>query len=511
MAIQLSDNLQSNSPKLLDAREGPFLSVSEAVTSVLKPYRKEGLSAFIFFEGKVVEYWYEGGIEDANLVPKTSGTGDINLSAYALAADYYTKLQSDERFAAILHFHSIGEISGLAEQIAALIASINQRATTTYVDNSVSTTRQDLQAQIDAFQSGLLPQPPVATFADIATTYPDPELNWLVVTEDTGYQWRYNGTTWELWSTSTIPIATTTNDGRMAKERVIQLNDHEERITALENEQDGASGILGIDIPVFGITPNTIGVNPGETLVASTTITEAIRRILQRKVPASYAAPTITLTKDKPSVQMVGTSVNVTLTGAFSQNDAGSLTIMRHLRDGTQFSTGNPATYNNLLFTAAGSTQFVVRAEYNQGPIKQVNGEDSPNGRIEAGTIDSSPQTITAVFPWMYGSTTADNVTPSEIFAAAKVVEIMGGSLQVPTFGTGPRRLWFAVPQGSKTFTKWQRSVLDAGAIGGSSNLFRNAVTVAITSVGLAENWTRNYDLYLGNYQTEASTPTTLS
>lgn len=516
MAIPLSDNLNIRAPKLDSERYGPFLSVSAAITAVPAAYRAPGLFAIIMFNGLPRLYWWEG-ILDTDLKPFPVGGSTFDPSQYALLADVYTRLESDARFAKIVHYHRIGDVEGLQQALDDLVSMINLKANITYVNSHVATTRQELQDQIDAFQSGLLPQPSVATFNDLATTYPNPATNWLVITRDTGYSYRYNGTVWDLWSTSVIPIATATNDGRMAKEHVAMLLDHEFRISQLEARPPGGGGALVNPITIKGIAPNVLGKNSGWTWAAGTPQETVLRDILTKFNPANYTMPGLSISKNAPDTIMVGDEVGVVITGAFSQGDAGSLVTMRHRAGGTVFSTANPSSVYTLLFTAAGALDFQSSADYAQGPVKNnADGDPDPSGQIQAGTVTSGVQTIRGVFPWMSGSMSPDGGTPpaspppAEIWAAAKRVEAIGSQITVNSFGTGARWLWFAVPQGSKTFTNWERSALDSGAIGGSSNLFRNAVTVSVSSVGLRQNWTRNYDLYMSNYATEASTPTRL-
>ena len=58
----------------------------------------------------------------------------------------------------------------------------------------------------------------VATFEDIATTYPEPQDGWVVNVNDTDITYRYTGTAWIAISANAIPVATTTVDGKMSKE-----------------------------------------------------------------------------------------------------------------------------------------------------------------------------------------------------------------------------------------------------------------------------------------------------
>jgi len=58
----------------------------------------------------------------------------------------------------------------------------------------------------------------VATYNDVATTYPYPATGWTVTVLDTGDTYRYDGGQWVRIFANTIPKASTTNDGLMSKE-----------------------------------------------------------------------------------------------------------------------------------------------------------------------------------------------------------------------------------------------------------------------------------------------------
>ena len=76
-------------------------------------------------------------------------------------------------------------------------------------------TSQGIYAAISAAISGLDWKEAVATYADIATTYPNPEDGWTVTTLDDDHTYRYNGTEW-VDQFSLITLATSTKDGLMS-------------------------------------------------------------------------------------------------------------------------------------------------------------------------------------------------------------------------------------------------------------------------------------------------------
>ena len=77
--------------------------------------------------------------------------------------------------------------------------------TETEVDNLLAT----LNTGLDWKES-------VATFADLATTYPSPQDGWTVNVKDTDYTYRYTGSAWITISANAIPTVTTSVTGLMS-------------------------------------------------------------------------------------------------------------------------------------------------------------------------------------------------------------------------------------------------------------------------------------------------------
>ena len=57
----------------------------------------------------------------------------------------------------------------------------------------------------------------VATYNDIATTYPNPQDGWTVNVKDTDITYRWDGSKWISISANAIPLATSSVDGKMSK------------------------------------------------------------------------------------------------------------------------------------------------------------------------------------------------------------------------------------------------------------------------------------------------------
>ena len=77
--IELGTGIVVGAPKALDSKYGPFegstlaLAKTEALTNVTAGFRFEGLTvALKVGTNNVIEYWFQGGIADANFVAKVN-------------------------------------------------------------------------------------------------------------------------------------------------------------------------------------------------------------------------------------------------------------------------------------------------------------------------------------------------------------------------------------------------------------------------------------------------------
>ena len=98
------------------------------------------------------------------------------------------------------------DLSSLSKTVTNNKTSLGDKYTKNEIDNKFST----LETNIDWKES-------VATYSDIAKTYPNPVDGWTVNVKDTDYTYRYNGTGWVAISANAIPKATTSVDGLLSK------------------------------------------------------------------------------------------------------------------------------------------------------------------------------------------------------------------------------------------------------------------------------------------------------
>lgn len=155
------------------------------------------------------------------------------------------------------------------------------------------------------------------------------------------------------------------------------------------------------------------GFSTNDEIGVGTSLDDIIKKLLVKRIPATYTKPTVSIACPKAGSYEVGTSVAVGVTGTFTQKDGGAVTKMQVIKNGTTpaalETTTSPIEYTETLSVPDGNTTYKVTAEYAQGAIKQDNlGEDSPTGRIEAGSVTSSNVTITGFRKAFYGAGLGD-------------------------------------------------------------------------------------------------------
>ena len=106
---------------------------------------------------------------------------------------------------------------------------------------------------------GVVDKPPVATYDDIATIYPDPQQGWRVKTEDNGYTYQYdenNG--WYLVTLFPVPEASEQEDGLLSKEDKAKLNTIETGAQKNLTPQETLDNIKTVDGVNSGLDADTV-------------------------------------------------------------------------------------------------------------------------------------------------------------------------------------------------------------------------------------------------------------
>lgn len=226
------------------------------------------------------------------------------------------------------------------------------------------------------------------------------------------------------------------------------------------------------------------GFSTNDEISAGTSLDDIIKKLLVKRIPATYTRPTVSIACPKAGSYEVGTSVEVGVTGTFKQNDGGAVTKMQVIKNGATpaalESATSPITYAETLSVPEGNTTYKVIAEYAQGAIKKDNlGDDSPAGRIEAGSVTSSTSTITGFRKAFYGAGLGDPAiaTSDDIralgYSANAVKKGTTFSISVPE---GQQFAVFAYPKSIGEVT--QVMYVETNDTGASSKFTRSEVNV---------------------------------
>ncbi|AZV56806.1 pyocin knob domain-containing protein [Clostridium sp. AWRP] len=86
-------------------------------------------------------------------------------------------------------------------------------------------TKNEIDNKISAVVTSLDYKEHVATYDDLATTYPNPEDGWTVSVDTDNITYKYNGSSWIPISANSIPLVSSTTDGKMSKQDKIDHDD----------------------------------------------------------------------------------------------------------------------------------------------------------------------------------------------------------------------------------------------------------------------------------------------
>lgn len=222
--------------------------------------------------------------------------------------------------------------------------------------------------------------------------------------------------------------------------------DKAKNIKPIKSRTENEYTLVGTDI---GALPAGSKIDPGITL------DQFIAMICQKRIAATYTAPTVSLTRTggitNGGTYELGSTQTLTASSAFTKNDAGVLTAININLDGVAIATGtaSPLSLSAHEFTVgAASMVFQAQATYAQGDVKNDNlGDPSPAGRIEAGTVSSSKITVYGKRYAFYGAGTGTAaITDSAAVRGLSNSKAAGkGTISIP-LSVGQQFVAFAVP-----------------------------------------------------------------
>lgn len=263
------------------------------------------------------------------------------------------------------------------------------------------------------------------------------------------------------------------------------------------------------DIEVNGVTG--LGIENGGTIPSGKSLDEIVKMLVQKAVPPTYTAPTVTLVRSGDGTASgnyeAGTSITPVLTATFNKNDAGDLTKLAILKGSSEVGsdTSSPYTYTGEAIVLGDETvTFKAQATYGDGDVKNNNlGTPDATGQIKAGTKDSSNFNYVGqrnAF-WGYGTGTMESPTSDQIRGLAnKRLNPTAGSVISVAIATGSQHIIFALPA-PRTLT--QVSYDDLGDKGMLSAFTHSTVQVADARGGV--NGLKDYNVYLYNMSTPSA------
>lgn len=153
------------------------------------------------------------------------------------------------------------------------------------------------------------------------------------------------------------------------------------------------------------------GLSTGDAVPAGTTLDELITMLTQKAVPPTYTQPGVTCRVSAGTAAgnyEVGTNINTTIQGLFTQNDAGALTTIE-IKKGSDsiLSQGtSPVTTEAQEFQLGDETvSFTATATYADGEVKNNNlGQPDATGQIKAGSKTSAAVSFVGKRNLFYGT-----------------------------------------------------------------------------------------------------------
>jgi hypothetical protein len=137
-----------------------------------------------------------------------------------------------------------------------VLSDLDAKATKTELQNI----KTELQNEISSVVTNLLLKPSVATFDDIATTYPTPVEGWSVTVDDTNITYTYDAdaSVWNKTSINAIPQVSSTLNGLMIKEDKVKLDTIFEGAQPNKTPQQVFDDIKALDGAGSGLEADTL-------------------------------------------------------------------------------------------------------------------------------------------------------------------------------------------------------------------------------------------------------------
>ena len=249
----------------------------------------------------------------------------------------------------------------------------------------------------------------------------------------------------------------------------------------------------------------------GKTVPEGMTFTEWLKQAAQKAIPATYTKPTVALANNggqAAGAVEAGTSVTPKLRATFAKNDAGALTALDVLKGGVKVGGGTTSPYDyagEAIVVGDETITYTAKATYGEGAIKNNNlGKPSPDGHIEAGSVNSSNYSITGQRNLFYGTGVGDlpelNSATVRGLTNKKLNPTQGYSFNI-NIAQGQQYVIFAYPATLRDVNNV--TYVEANDPGMASSFTKTLVDVADARGG--ENGKKSYKTYSFRMSTPAA------
>lgn len=241
----------------------------------------------------------------------------------------------------------------------------------------------------------------------------------------------------------------------------------------------------------------------GETIPAGISMDEFLAMITEKAIAPTYEAPSAGIAQatggTKNGSYEAGTTITPIVTASFTKKDAGNLTKIEVLKNGTSVgeSSSAPYTYTGEAFVIGDETvKYTAKATYEAGAIKNDNtGKPNSTGAIGAGSKTSSEYNFTGQRNAFYG--TGIGAVPT---VTSDMVRGLSGKKLNPAQGTtfnisisvGQQYVVFAYPATLRDVN--QVMYVETNDTGMASSFTKHTINVADARGG--ENGLKSYKVY---------------
>ena len=213
-------------------------------------------------------------------------------------------------------------------------------------------------------------------------------------------------------------VLTVQEDGTNAYADVPTYDDTELRELITNISTSGGECLITEDITVFGIDDG-FGYKNGDVIALGTTVTKALKGLVQKVIHPTYKAPTLNLGVT-PTLIEYNVSNTITLSPTFTKNNGGSVTSYTIYKNGAELHTGGSTLEGYTDTITPNSTNTITykyTVNYGDGEILKNNtGEDDETGRIMASSV-SKEGSVKVVYPTYIGVVDNGSVNSTSILA----------------------------------------------------------------------------------------------